>query len=227
MHADYTQIFRDYFAKQFWGNKTGSSGPNSDPLLTPILRKNLADLLKKVGVQSLFDAGCGDANLFKTLFVEGALPEGFTYTGYECVPELTARNQDFFDTALKARRPGLVEAEQAALSFKFKTGDVVKDPIPKADLILCRDVVHYLPNPLIHQFLENCQASGAKFLLITHNIYSEDSANSETEVGIFRPVNLTQRPFFWGAPVLTIQEDVFAKELALYELGHKFLGSKN
>jgi SAM-dependent methyltransferase len=202
-NQNHTEIFTEYFLKNFWGNKTGSSGPNSDPALTPILRKHLIQLIQDLNVTSLLDAGCGDANLFKKIREE-IDPESFTlkkYIGYDCVRDLIQANQKF-----------------SAFDAEFKTADVVRDPLPQVDLILSRDVVHYLPNPFIHEFLENCRRSGSKYLLITHNIYSEFSANSETEIGIFRPVNLTQKPFFWKQPIMTIPEDVYGKELALFLL---------
>jgi SAM-dependent methyltransferase len=197
------KIFEDYFSKNFWGNKTGTSGPNSDPALTPILRKNLIKMIQDLGIFSLLDAGCGDANLFKKIWEE-VDPKNFNlkeYIGYECVPGLTALNQSF-----------------SGFNAKFKTADVIRDPLPKTDLILSRDVVHYLPNHLIFEFLENCRRSGSKFLLITHNLYSALSANSETNIGVFRPVNLTQKPFFWSPPLETIEEDVYGKALALFRL---------
>lgn len=200
MAADlkHTEIFQRYFQTQFWGNRTGSSGPNSDPALTPVLRQNLENLLREYGIRSLLDAGCGDANLFKNMKVEN-----LNYLGFDCVPELTALNQSFFK-----HHP----------QMKFETRDIVKAALPKVDLILCRDVVHYLPNKFIEEFLENCRRSGSKYLLITHNIHAPLSANTETELGIFRPVNLTQNPFHWPSPLGTIAEDVFGKELGLFGL---------
>lgn len=199
--TNHTTIFEDYYAQQFWGNRDGSSGPNSAFSETPLLRANLASLFQDYSIKSICDAGCGDSNLFKFI------PLGeISYTGIECVPALTALNQKTF-------------AQQN--NFQFVTQDVVNDALPKADLIICRDVLHYLPNALIQAFLENCQASGSRYLLTTHNTHSPESANTETRPGIFRPVNLTQKPFNWPTPVTTIKEDVFAKEMALYSLSLK------
>ena len=195
---DHTRIFIDYFERGFWANRTGSSGPNSDPALTPILRENLQALLREFSIRSLVDAGCGDANLFQHMDIRG-----IEYLGLECVEGLVSHAQSRF---------------QDFSHMRFQHQDVVFEPLPKADLILSRDVVHYLPNDLIQVFLNNVKRSGARYLLITHNTHSSLSANSPTELGIFRPVNLTQRPFCWPKPLLTIQEDVFAKELALFEL---------
>ncbi len=204
------EVFSGYFSRQFWGNKTGSSGPNSDPSLTPILRKNLQHLIDSLGVKTLLDAGCGDATLFKAMLEEAEFKSRpLTYLGYECVPALTVLNQTYFQ--------GL-NLPSTGFAPTFDTVDITSSPLPKVDLILCRDVVHYLPNALIEAFLNRCIASGSRYLLITHNIYSELSANSETILGVFRPVNLIQQPFHWGPPCLTLSEDVYGKELALFDL---------
>lgn len=191
------QVFIDYFDREFWGNKTGSSGPNSDPDLTPILRDNLLGLLLEYEIKSIVDAGCGDCNLFKNMDIATT-----KYIGVEVVPKLTELN---------------IEVFKLNHNMSFQTLDVVNDKLPEGELILCRDVVHYLPNELISKFLLNCKASGAKYLLVTHNTHSELSANCATELGIFRPVNLSQYPFHLE-PITTIKEDVFAKRLALFEL---------
>ncbi len=204
----YTEIFNQYFKNKFWGNQDGSSGPNSAFSETPKLRKNLENLFTELTIKTLFDAGCGDANLFKYLSLTH---ENFKnikiYTGAECVESLTQQNQKNF----------------AHLSnFNFVTQDLLKDPIPTVDLILCRDVIHYWPNQSISHFLKHCLESKSRYLLITHNIHSAISANSPTEFGIFRPVNLTQRPFFWPQPISTLSEDIFGKELALFELNKQY-----
>ncbi len=208
--ASHTEIFSDYFRRQFWGNKTGSSGPNSDPELTPLLRQNLQELLEKLKIKSLLDAGCGDANLFKAMLEhEPFKHRPLEYWGYECVSDLTSLNRAFF---------GAESFKNSGFNAVFDTRDIVFEPLPQVDLILSRDVLHYLPNPLIQHFLDNCLRSGSKYLLVTHNIHSEFSANSETEVGVFRPVNLMQKPFHYPHPELSIAEDVFAKHLALFDL---------
>ena len=196
----YTDIFDRYFKEKFWGNKDGSSGPNSAFSETYLLRENLNKLLNKLEIESLFDAGCGDANLIKHL----NLPMLKQYIGAECSESLTRQNQENY---------------KDKDNFEFINFDLLENPIPSVDLILCRDVVHYWPNEWINLFLENCQRSGSKYLLITHNTHSPLSANSPTEFGIFRPVNLVQKPFLWPEPIETIKEDIFAKELALFCMG--------
>ena len=195
-----TQTFINYFDQQFWGNRDGSSGPNSAYELTPKLRANLQCLFQELKLQSILDIGCGDANLFRHMDIST-----IAYTGLECVPALTEQNQQNFADKLNMR---------------FATADGITDDLPQADLILCRDVVHYLPNELVLKLLDNIARSNSQYLLITHNVFSPHSANTKTEIGVFRPVNLCQAPFNWPEPLQVIEEDEYewGKALGLWQL---------
>ena len=163
-----------------------------------MLRENLQSLLRKYNIKSILDSGCGDANLFKHLDLTG-----IKYHGVDCVEDMIAKNKLFF---AKNQNIG------------FECADVTQYKIPKVDLIISRDVTHYLPNDLIRQFLDKVMRSGAKYLLITHNLASSASANCDTEIGIFRPVNLLYPPFNFPQPLEVILEDTEYKSLALWKL---------
>ena len=194
--TNHTEIFQHYFDTQFWGTDVSTSGPNSDPKFTPQLRLQLQQLLNELAPTTLLDAGCGDANLIQYLDLKDT-----HYIGVDCVPGLVAQAQaTFADT----------------INRQFMVLDIVTEPLPKAELVLCRDVVHYLPNNLIARFLDNVKHSGAKYLLITHNTQCATSANDVTEIGKFRPVNLCYPPFHFPEPKQVIMEDFFAKGLALF-----------
>ena len=145
---EHTKIFWQYFERQFWGNRAGTSGPNSDLSRTAQLRRSIERILNRYHIHSIVDAGCGDANLFRDIDLTGRV-----YLGLDCVPGLIALNREVF----KHRR-----------NMFFEVADVVSDPSPQADLMICRDVVHYLPNNLIQTLLENARQA-VKYLLITHN----------------------------------------------------------
>lgn len=194
---DPTDIFKKYYDTQFWGNHTGSSGPNSAFETTPRLRKHLQTLIDDLKPKSILDLGCGDANLFRFLNING-----IAYTGIDCVPEMIEKNQHDF---------------QDAWHMLFLCADILNYPLPKADLVICRDVVHYLPNTLIARLLENIKRSHSEYLLITHNLHCALSANDHTDIGVFRPVNLTYPPFHWPEPLKYLEEDMEAKSLGLWK----------
>lgn len=190
--------FIEFYRSFYWRNESGSSGPNSDARLTPQLREQLSKLFEQYKIKSLCDAGCGDANLFfhMTLALED-------YVGIDCVPEIIDLCRERFKDQPQ---------------YHFKLANLLEMELPKVDLILCRDVVHYLPNDLIFGFLKQCMDSKSTWLLMTHNLRSKQSANDHNEVGQFRPVDLTCAPFNWPEPHALVHEDVEHKALALWSL---------
>ena len=194
----YTKIFLEYYEQQFWTNRSGSSGPNSDFARTTALQQAINALLDRYEIISIVDAGCGDANLIRGLSLAQRV-----YLGLDCVPAMIQMNQAVFS-----------EYDH----WFFEVADVVADPLPQADLVISRDVLHYLPNALINTFLDNVRASGSRYLLVTHNTMAPQSANVETDVGIFRPVNLSQAPFDWPEPVEVLQDTDIGKCMALFQM---------
>jgi len=195
---DYTRIFIEYYEQQFWANRSGSSGPNSDLVRTTGLQHSINRLMDHYEVVSIVDAGCGDANLIRGLSLERRV-----YLGLDCVPAMITINRQVF---------------AAYDNYFFEVADVVSDPLPEADLVISRDVLHYLPNTLIQIFLDNVKRSGSRYLLATHNTMATHSANVETNIGIFRPVNLTHSPFNYLAPLVTIEDTDEGKTMGLYLL---------
>lgn len=202
------RVFSKYFKQNFWANSDGSSGPNSAYDSTHLLRANLEKMFIKYNIQSIFDSGCGDANLFKYIFKNPKLTK-INYTGLDCVEDMIEQNKKFFKDSSNFN-------DNSKMSFICD--DVTQYDIPKVDLIISRDVAHYLPNDLIKLFLTKVLESGSKYLLITHNLASALSANCATEIGIFRPVNLLYSPFNFPEPVEVIQEDTEYKAMALWRI---------
>ena len=87
------------------------------------IRQNLG-LFQDQGVRRLVDAGCGDLN-----WITHASEALELYLGFDVVPELVADAQ----RRIEARKTHFV-----------KTADITRDLLPKADLILCRDVLTHL-----------------------------------------------------------------------------------
>ena len=179
---EHTKIFLQYFERQFWTNRAGSSGPNSDLSRTYALREGIGRILRDYNIGSIVDAGCGDTNLFRDIKLEG-----IAYLGLDCVPAIIEMNKRVF-------------SKQDNMFFEVT--DVITHPLPQADLIICRDVVHYLPNSLIKLFLHQVAESKSRYLLITHNI----------------KVNLTQAPFGWEQPVTIVTDTDEGKTMALWEI---------
>jgi hypothetical protein len=74
----------------------------------------------------------------------------------------------------------------------------LKDPLPKVEAWLCRDVLFHFPNAAIQTALERFVKSDIRFLLTTH--FEKTIEHPEIEFGEYRPVNLCRPPFNWPPP---------------------------
>jgi hypothetical protein len=177
------QIFRRMYRLNRWSSTATVSGVGSDLEQTAIVRRELPALLARHQIRSLVDAPCGD--MFWLRRVEGL--ELDSYIGVDIVPELIAE---------LAKAPPIPGAE-------FRRLDVVSDPLPKADAVLCRDLLVHLKYQQIYRCLQNFRASGATYILVTT---FPAQANADIVSGRWRPVNLQAEPFSFPEPLGMILE---------------------
>lgn len=190
-------VFADVYRKNLWGDPESVSGRGSTLARTEVIRRALPALLESVGARSLLDAPCGDFNWMR--HVELGVVE---YVGADVVPELVARNRAAY------ARPGR----------SFVVADVVKDRLPRADVILCRDCFIHLSFRDIHSALANFKRSGSAFLLAT--THASVAENEDIPTGGWRSVNLRLPPFNLPEPRQLIVEDAeLGKCLGLWSLG--------
>ena len=196
------RVFGRIFAANGWGDLETVSGPGSARAHTEVFRGDLEALLGELGVRSLLDAGCGDGNWVHTL---RRAPE--RYVGVEVVPELVDANR---------RR-------HAGPGREFRCLDLVRDPLPAVDLILCRDALVHLPNAEVRRALRNFRRSGSRWLLAT--TFTARTENADVPIGGWRPVNLEAPPFSLPSPLRLVAErcaeedgDYADKALGLWEL---------
>jgi len=112
------------------------------------------------------------------------------YTGVDIVPSLIEANR---------RR-----VEGAGSSARFIVGDITRDALPRADVVLCRDCLVHLSFANIARAVRNFRASGARFLLAT--TFPEWEQNQDCEDGDWRALNMEKAPFNWPAPDALINE---------------------
>lgn len=122
------------------------SGPLSDLAFTLTLRTGLSAWLQDKGVKTLVDAGCG---IFHWL-AHADLGMLESYIGCDILPEIIDAN-----LRLHSHRRGVL----------FALKDVVSDPLPAGDAILCRDLFTHLPAEYGLAALANFRASGARWLI--------------------------------------------------------------
>jgi hypothetical protein len=187
-------VFEAIYRTSGWGEPESVSGSGSTRDATRRIRLALPPLLQAHHVRSLVDAPCGDAE-----WIQDVLPHLDRYVGLDIVPALIARN------AAKHARPGV----------SFRCADITTDPLPPADLVLCRDCFIHLPTRLIWSALKNFRASGATFVMLTSN---EGVPYRDIPVGSFRPLDLTAPPFSFPKPLAAIPEDDNGRHLALWRM---------
>lgn len=175
------ETFRQIHAQNHWGSPASVSGPGSSSEQTSALQRELPVLLARLGVRTLLDLPCGDANWISTI----PLP-GIAYLGADLVPEVVEKNR----TAYPDRQ--------------FTVLDLTRDPLPSADLILCRDCLVHLSFADIDRALANIRASGITWLLTT--TFPDQRDNQDIVTGDWRPINLTRPPFNLPQPEFVLNE---------------------
>ena len=160
------------------------SGPGSSLAETEKLRRDLMEMIKKLGIHSLLDAPCGDSHWIANLAGQLNL-----YLGLDIVADLIADN---------IRR-------YADRNMYFQVGDILSTPLPRTDAILCRDCLVHLSDASILRALHNFQASGARYLLST-SFPLRSNRSIEQEGYQWQPVNLQAAPFLLGEPLAVIEE---------------------
>ncbi len=170
----FTTIYRE--AK--WGvNEKGEgfSGCGSTVREAAPYMKFLQDFIKKNKIKTIVDVGCGDWTFSQYVDWNGA-----KYTGIDVVRAVIDKNNAQFSTK----------------KISFIHSDGMDMNLPKADLIICKDVLQHLPDSEIEKFLK--QLHKFKHCLITNDVdpTTKTSENSEeVDLTYGRHLDLTKAPF--------------------------------
>ncbi len=176
------KIFSDAFRSNRWGDAELISGPGSNLRVTEAIRKAIPELIVELEVKSMLDIPCGDFNWMSQLDL------AVDYTGADIVDEIIQEN------LRKYVRPDRT----------FIKLDILKDTLPEADLLLCRDCLVHFSFSHILQSLRNIKSSGCKLLLTTTFINRKN--NIDIPTGTWRPLNLQLAPFNLPPPMRLIDE---------------------
>jgi SAM-dependent methyltransferase len=175
--------FTRHYERGDWLEPETVSGPGSSLERTGAIRRALPALFAELAVRRVIDAGCGDFHWFQTLDVELE-----SYIGIDVVEALVVANR----------------LRHAAPRRRFVSLDIISDPLPPADLILCRDCLVHLKNGQVGAALRNFRRSGSRYLLAT--TFTGDHPNHDIPLGGWRPLNLERNPFRLGPPLQLISE---------------------
>lgn len=176
-------IFTSIHRRNAWHGEESASGPGSGREATAALRCELPRLLSELGCASLLDAPCGDLCWFE----ETALPVD-SYCGIDIVEAVIAANR----------------CRHGAPGRTFLCLDLCRDPLPEADVVLCRDGLVHLSFRDARAALANFRASGASWLLAT--TFPCLAENRDALTGEWRPLNLELPPFRLPPPATLLDE---------------------
>ena len=177
------QRFSRIITTNLWASES-RSGLGSELTATAVVRGQLPRLLEALGAGSLLDLPCGDFGWLSTV------PLDLDYIGGDIVGEMVASNEQRFGGPGTRRR--------------FARLDLTGDPLPRADVVLCRDCLVHLSYHHIAQAFDNLRRSGSTWLLTT--TFLDHQENADIESGDWRILNLTRPPFNLPAPETVLVE---------------------
>ena len=174
--------FRRIYRMNLWRGSDSRSGPGSSLEETAVVRGELPRILASVGARSLLDIPCGD------FFWMREVPLDLDrYIGADLVSGLVEDNNRLYGNEVR----------------RFVRLDIRTDPLPKVDVVLCRDCLDHLAFTDIRASLDNVARSGAQYLLATTY---PDRTNEDIRTGDWRPLNLQAAPVGLPSPIELINE---------------------
>jgi hypothetical protein len=173
--SDPQVIFQMIHRLNVWDSPESVSGPGSTLDYTANLRRHLPAVLRQYGVQTLFDAPCGDFNWMHRVVSAGSIH----YIGGDIVPALVQANQ----------------SAHGGPRTRFIHFDLTRHRFPAADLWFCRDCLFHLSYRDILSALRNFAESGVPHVLLTNHQSDVPLANTDIRTGGFRPLDLFAPPF--------------------------------
>jgi hypothetical protein len=177
------KVFGACHRSNSWGCPDSVSGPGSTLEQTKTVRQELPLLVRRLGVKTFLDVPCGDFNWMEKVDLEVD-----HYIGADIVAELIADNT----------------RKYAAKNRSFVMLNILKNEIPHADVIFCRDCLVHFSFQHIFCAIRNFKASGSDYLATT--TFTERDSNTDIVTGGWRPINLELPPFCFPKPISIINE---------------------
>lgn len=171
---DVKEKFTQIYKNNEWGNSESKSGGGSTIKKTEPMREWLLEMIDKYDICSMLDAPCGDFNWMRKML----FPQNFIYIGVDIVNELIINNQRKYGKPLK----------------NFLIRDIIVEPLPRMDMILCKDLFLHLSFEDSRKVINNFKNSGAKYLIASNSFTHKENRDQKTG-GAYRCINLQKEPF--------------------------------
>jgi hypothetical protein len=177
------RIFAAIYTARSWGDCESASGLGSTRERAGTFLPDLIALVLRLRVATLLDAPCGDFN-----WVEPLADSVIHYIGIDVVPAVITANRQRWSSPTR----------------RFLCRDLVRQRLPSADLVLCRDGLVHLSHGDALAALANLRRTGAKHLILT--TFIGDRSNPDIANGGWRPLNMQRPPFSFPPPLELIDE---------------------
>ncbi len=167
------EVFTHIYDTAAWDRESdmkGTSGSGSSPERAKEYIEFLRDFLKTNSIQSVVDLGCGDWQISRLIDWNG-----IDYLGVDVVTSIIKKNTEQF----------------SASNIHFLQADGIEEPLPHAELLICKDVLQHLPYKDIFSIIPQFQKF--KYCLITND--DDLNANKDILRGSYRPLDITKPPF--------------------------------
>ena len=161
---NYKQGALDFYDRNKKEDLESLSGNTSSLISTYHLREKIKPLL--ADITSVADCPCGDWNWMRSVKLDG-----IDYTGYDILPDIIDSNKERFP------------------KYNFELFDAVTEILPKVDLIICKDFLNHLHDPIIETVIANFKKSKSKYLLSTS--YIKSMVNKMDENWGWKEIDLT------------------------------------
>ena len=200
----FSEIYKDHGLGRGWcvsdvnGGIESASGRGSELKHTTSIRKWLPKLINDREIGSIVDAGCGDFNWMKEIDLE------IPYMGLDIVPDMVKKNIDLYGRLFPVTK-------------LFAIADITKDVLPKADLVICRDVIYHLSFTNIRKVITNIVTAARKYILITNT--RDVTENNDIDDGGFRRLSLRLPPLNFPAPLERFEDcEAALEDMYLYSV---------
>lgn len=183
---DLTVVFDSIYQTGEWGkdsNNEGTSGSGSSLDNAKPYFYFLQDFLKEKNITSVVDAGCGDWQFSR--FINW---DNINYIGYDASKIVIEKNTKAF----------------AKKNIRFIHENFINTDMPKADLLIMKEVLQHLSNENVHSALK--QLSKYKYVIIVNDVdpITFKAANLNIRDGEYRLLDVTTNPFnIKGQKILT------------------------
>lgn len=194
------RLFTHIYEHNSWGSGESRSGEGSSLRRTETVRSQLPKLIKQWDIKTILDAPCGDFNWMNAMDLSNIK----RYIGFDIVAPLIQQNRERY----------------GAPDRRFSVVDIVNDPLPCVDLIICRDCVQHLTDQDVFKLFANVKRSGSRYLLVSNYPKSTENNDIDQIYSTARITyrNLLQAPFNFPMPLLAIDEGFDSKALSLWRI---------